>query len=187
MRADPPPASHCVGVPLGPGARRPERRWRPLHTPISQPPAQMQITPLIDVLLVLLVMGVLAWSASQASGHARAKASAPSDALLGLTLPLRSGVDAASALTSTEDRLWIGLGLQGRLSWGEAPVTRDILTRQLREALTHNRHAEVWLAVDQAVPYADLLPWLEWLQAQQVTRLTLLHRAQPQASVTGKP
>ncbi|MEY3912720.1 MAG: hypothetical protein RL509_764, partial [Pseudomonadota bacterium] len=97
----------------------------------------MQITPLIDVLLVLLVMGVLAWSASQASGHARVKASASSDALLGLTLPLRSGVDAASALAPTEDRLWIGLGLQGRLSWGEAPVTRDILTRQLREALKH--------------------------------------------------
>jgi biopolymer transport protein ExbD len=154
---------------------------------MSQPPAQMQITPLIDVLLVLLVMGVLAWSASQASGHARVKASASSDALLGLTLPLRSGVDAASTLTPTEDRLWIGLGLQGRLSWGEAPVTRDILTRQLREALKHNRHAEVWLAVDQALPYADLLPWLEWLQAQQVTRLTLLHRAQPPASVTGKP
>ncbi|NBO90634.1 MAG: hypothetical protein EBU77_13480, partial [Betaproteobacteria bacterium] len=50
----------------------------------------MQITPLIDVLLVLLVMGVLAWSASQASGHARVKASASSDALLGLQ-PLQPG------------------------------------------------------------------------------------------------
>ena len=151
------------------------------------PQAQMQITPLVDVLLVLLVMGVMGWAASQASGPARAQASPASDAMLGLSLPLGGGVDAAAPLQPREGHLRIGLGLQGRLSWAGVPVTREILTRQLQEALARAPHAEVWLAVDQAVPYADLLTWLEWLQAQQVTRLTLLHRANPAAPVTGKP
>ncbi len=185
MRAGPPPATLSVGVSPGRDSCRLGGRWRHAHLPVPLP--QIQVTPLIDVLLVLLVLGVLAGSAAQTGKHASAKSLTSTDVLAGLTLPLRSGVDAAPMLTPTDDRLWMGLGLQGRLSWREVPVTHDILTRQLREALTHNRHAEVWLAVDQDVPYADLLPWLEWLQAQQVTRLTLLRRAPPPAPASGKP
>lgn len=191
MRAAPSAAPQKRAVPLGHEPRRGDGRWRHALTPMSpMPQAQIQITPLVDVLLVLLVMGVMAWAASQASGPARAQASPASDAsdaMRGLSLPLGGGVDAAAPLKPREDPFRIGLGLQGRLSWADVPVTREILTRQLQEALARNPHAEVWLAVDQAVPYADLLPWLEWLQAQQVTRLTLLHRANPAAPVTGKP
>lgn len=151
------------------------------------PPAQIQVTPLIDVLLVMLVLGVLAGSASQTGRQVSAQAASLPDTLSGLSLPLRSGVDASTPFTPSDDRLWIGLGLQGQLSWREVPVTRDILARQLHEALAHHRDAEVWLAVDQAVPYADLLSWLEWLQARQVTRLTLVRRAPPPALVGGKP
>ena len=185
MRAAPSAAPQKRAVPLGHEPRRGDGRWR--HAMPPMPQAQIQITPLVDVLLVLLVMGVMAWAASQASGPARAHASDASDAMRGLSLPLGGGVDATAPLKPREDPLRIGLGLQGRLSWADVPVTREILTRQLQEALARTPHAEVWLAVDQAVPYADLLPWLEWLQAQQVTRLTLLHRANPAAPVTGKP
>ncbi len=187
MRAAPSAAPQKRAVPLGHEPRRGDGRWRHALTPMPpMPQAQIQITPLVDVLLVLLVMGVMAWAASQASGPARAHASDASDAMRGLSLPLGGGVDAAAPLKPREDPFRIGLGLQGRLSWADVPVTREILTRQLQEALARTPHAEVWLAVDQAVPYADLLPWLEWLQAQQVTRLTLLHRANPAAPVTGK-
>jgi len=185
MRAGPPPASSKVAGPPGRVVYRSGERGLHVHRPVPLP--QIQITPLIDVLLVLLVLGVLAGSAAQTGTPASAKSLSTTDALAGLSLPLRSGVDAAPMLTPADDRLWMGLGLQGRLSWREVPVTRDILARQLREALSHNRHAEVWLAVDQDVPYADLLPWLEWLQTQQVTRLTLLRRAAPPVPGSGKP
>jgi biopolymer transport protein ExbD len=151
----------------------------------------IQITPLIDVLLVLLVLGMLAWSGSQASRHATERTAAlsrskPED-WQGLSMPLRHGTEVARSVTLEEDGVRIGLGLQGRITWREAPVTRDILTRQLRTALEQHPHAEVWLAVDQAMPYADLLPWLDWLQSERVQRLTLLSRSQPPASLTGKP
>jgi biopolymer transport protein ExbD len=161
------------------------------HVSGTQPQVQIQITPLMDVLLVLLVLGLLAWSGSQASRHATERATALSRSIpedrQGLSLPLRNGTEVARSFTPDEDGVWIGLGLQGRLTWREAPVTRDILTRQLRTALEQNPHAEVWLAVDQAMPYADLLPWLDWLQTQHVQRLTLMSRSQPPASLAGKP
>jgi biopolymer transport protein ExbD len=148
---------------------------------------QIHITPLIDVLLVLLVLGGLAWSGSQVAAHTHVRATSSSDVLPGLSLPLRSPVEISADVPSPPDRLMIGLGVQGRLSWREVPVTRDILAHQLRTALEQDRLAEVWLAVDQAVPYADVLAWLEWLQAQQVTRLTLLNRSPLSAPVSGKP
>jgi biopolymer transport protein ExbD len=179
----------------GSGAWLLRARFRPgaqvRHVPVTLPVAQIQITPLIDVLLVLLVLGVLAWTGSHAGRHAggRTPSQAVSswDDLHGLTLPLRNGLDADRKITSPDDGIRIGLGLQGRLTWGGAPVTLDILTRQLHEALERRPHTEVWLSVDQALPYADVLPWLAWLQTQQVTHLTLLSRIQPAAPVTGKP
>ena len=159
--------------------------------PGTPPQVLIQITPLIDVLLVLLVLGMLAWSGSQATRHANERAAALArstpELLQGLSLPLRHGTEVARSVILEEDGVRIGLGLQGRLTWREAPVTRDILTSQLRTALEQNPHAEVWLAVDQAMPYADLLPWLDWLQSQRVQRLTLLSRSQPSAAQTGKP
>ena len=160
------------------------RRW---HAPAIQPQAQIQITPLIDVLLVLLVLGALVGARSAVTGRANASASPTTDALQGVSLPIASRSDAARSVSVREDSVLIGLGLQGRLSWRGVPVTRDILARQLKEVLLHDSQAEVWLAIDQELPYADVLSWLAWLQAQQVTRLTLLSHAQPSARAAGKP
>lgn len=185
MRSSPQPVQTCARAPHRLDRSRPlGGAWPATAVP---PLAQIQITPLIDVLLVLLVMGALAWAAQQAAGQSTAKVSTSPDPLQGLSLPLRSEADAAGPVTPTEDTLLLGIGPHGQLSWRGVPVTRDILQRQLQQALAQDARAEVWLAVDPALPYADMLSWLEWLQARHVTRLTLLSHSQPTASAAGKP
>ena len=150
-------------------------------------PAHIQITPLMDVLLVLLVMGLLAWAGGRAREVVPHPATAELQALQGLTLPLRHAAGSPTLAQPSEAPWVLGVGLHGQLTWQGVPVTRDILERQLREVLARNPQAEVRLAVDEALTYADLLPWLEWLQSQPVAHLTLLSRTSLTPRVAGKP
>jgi biopolymer transport protein ExbD len=163
------------------------RHGLPERHRVTQSPLQIQITPLVDVLLVLLVLGLLAWAGNRAGSRVVLTSEPAPAPLPGLSLPLRHAADAQRASAADEKALLIGLGLHGHLSWRGTPVTRDILEQQLRQALEHDAQADVWLAADEALPYADLLPWLEWLQARQVSRLTLLTRSPSSARMSGKP
>lgn len=149
--------------------------------------AHIQITPLMDVLLVLLVMGLLAWAGGRTHEVVPHPATNELQTLQGLTLPLRHATGSPSP-TRPGDVPWVvGLGLHNQLTWQGLPVTQDILERQLREVLGRDPQAEVKLAVDEALTYADLLPWLEWLQSQPVAHLTLLSRTSLTPRVAGKP
>jgi biopolymer transport protein ExbD len=143
--------------------------------------------PLVDVLLVLLVLGVLTWAGHRVGGVVSPRVEPVPELLPGLTLPLRHATDTQRLADGAEKMPLIGLGLHGHVTWRGTPVTRDILEQQLRQALEHDPQADVWLAADEALPYADLLPWLEWLQARQVSRLTLLTRSPSSAQMSGKP
>lgn len=151
------------------------------------PPAHIQITPLVDVLLVLLVLGMLAWATNRGSGRAAPRSPASTEFLQGLSLPFRAGAPAESGVVPDDASAIVGLGAHGQVSWRGVPVTRDILAQQLRQVREHGTNDDVWLAVDETLPYADLLVWLEWFQAQQVSRLTLLSRSHTAAPVPGKP
>jgi len=163
------------------------RLRRARHAGLAQPTMQIQITPLIDVLLVLLVLGLLAWAGHRASGRGTPSEVTPVALMQGLTLPLRGEADASNPVTLGEDSLWVELAVHGQLSWRGTPVTRDILAQQLRQAREQDPQAEVWLAIDERLTYADVMPWLEWLQSQHVARLTLLSRSQRPVGLSGKP
>ena len=165
--------------------RRHGRHAGPARYQAAQP--QIHVTPLVDVLLVLLILGMLAWAGHRVGGHVVPMGEPAPERLTGLALPFRNATDAQHQMGGDEQALLIGLGLHGQLSWRGTPVTRDILEQQLRLALDRDAQANVWLAVDEALPYADWLPWLEWLQARQVSRLTLLTRSPSPARMSGKP
>ena len=167
--------------------RRFGRRARAARHQDARLQPQIQVTPLVDVLLVLLVLGVLAWAGARVSGHVVPMGESAPERLSGLTLPFRNAADLPHQTGGGEQALLIGLGQHGQLTWRGTPVTRDILEQQLRQALEHDAQANVQLAVDEALPYADWLPWLEWLQARQVSRLTLLTRSPSSARMSGKP
>ena len=118
----------------------------------------------------------------------RARAREPAlEPVPGLSLPLRPHTGESPQTRWGERTALIGLGPHGRLNWRGTPVTRDMLEQQLSQVLAQDPQADVWLAADEALPYADLLPWLEWLQAQHVVRVTLLTRSLTPAQMSGKP
>jgi biopolymer transport protein ExbD len=148
------------------------------------PPAQIQITPLIDVLLVLLVLGALAWLNGRAA-HPMGRAQAKQPDLLQslpVTLPTAATPVQREEVVLTEQSALIGLRAGGQLSWQGRPVSTDILERQLQQALALDPQTPVWLAIDAATPYADVARWLDWLQARQVRQLSLLVSAPTQAA-----
>lgn len=175
---------HATGLFEGRGSTD---RWRSRCAVPVHPQALIQVTPLIDVLLVLLVLGVLAWAGHRASGPGAQSAVSTAESIQGLTLPLQGPVQQDPVSPGDAPAFMIGLGLHDQLSWQGVPVTRDMLLLRLREALEQQPQADVRLAVDQAVPYADLMPWLSWLQSQHVTRLTLLGRSSAAVAAPGKP
>ena len=111
---------------------------------------QLSVTPLVDVLLVLLVLGLLAWTGATSHDHrAREPALEP---VPGLSLPLRPHTGESSQARWGERTALIGLGPHGRLSWRGTPVTRDMLEQQLSQVLAQDPQADVWLAADEALP-----------------------------------
>lgn len=153
--------------------------FRP-HLPLGsrrrvQPLAQIQITPLIDVLLVLLVLGVLLWARGRPlqGAAARVPAQPPGLNAMALALPGQS-TPLPGAVAPDEHEALIGLGAHGQLSWQGRPVTRDLLMHQVQGALAHDPDARIWLAIDAATPYAEVIHWLDWLQARQVSQVNLL-------------
>ena len=154
---------------------------------VAVPVPQLSVTPLVDVLLVLLVLGLLSWTGATSHDH-RAREREPAlEPVPGLSLPLRPHTGESAQTRWGERTALIGLGPHGRLNWRGTPVTRGMLEQQLSQVLAQDPQADVWLAADEALPYADLLPWLEWLQAQHVVRVTLLTRSLTPAQMSGKP
>jgi biopolymer transport protein ExbD len=90
-----------------------------------------------------------------------------------VTLPTQSTPLPSSAEPAGHEAL-IGLGVHGQLSWQGRPVTLEQLLDQLQAALARDPGAPVWLAIDATTPYAEVIHWLDRLQARHVTRLNLL-------------
>ncbi len=165
--------------------------WRAvsrLSGKLPAPTAQIQITPLLDVLLVLLIFG-----AAFAGARTSASPTAPTEPMarvmqdLPLTLPALPALSAAQPPDPGDGQVLIGLGLHGRLFWREQPVTAEILQQQLQQALAERPLRRVVLAADAALPYADWAHWLVWLQARGVTQFSLLNLADPRAVAPASP
>lgn len=139
--------------------------------------AQIQITPLVDVLLVLWVLGAMAMGGKAASPPTAAIPDVPAPRqAIPLELPLLTS-SAASPLAGEDADPLIALAGHGRLFWHEQPVTSDILRQRLQAALAQRPQQSVQLAVDASVTYADLIRWLDWLQGQGASQIRLLTRS----------
>lgn len=153
-----------------------------------QPMAQIQITPLLDVLLVLLVFGAACAVIRPSGGQAGRAEHLVSDVQkMPLSMPELPAMTAVPVPASGEDRILIGLGLHGRLFWREQPVTPDILQQQLAQVLADRPSQTVLLAAEAQLPYAELMHWLGWLQAQGVVQLSLLSQINANARPPASP
>jgi len=125
----------------------------------SQPMSDINMTPLIDVMLVLLVIFIITaplMSSSLRLDLPKAEGATPTDAPLFVTV----AVDA-----------------QGQLFWGDEPVTAPQLQAKVQDSARRNPAAEVQLRADQAVPFGRIAELIGLVQAGGLHRVGFVTEA----------
>ncbi|SDX65373.1 Cell division and transport-associated protein TolR [Ruegeria halocynthiae] len=124
------------------GRRRGRRRGR------AQPMAEINVTPFVDVMLVLLIIFMVA---------------AP---LLTVGVPVDLPKTAASALPGdNEEPLTVTLTADGRVQIQTTDVLRDELIGKLRAIAAERSSDRVFLRADGAIPYAQVMQVMGALNA----------------------
>ena len=126
----------------GNGRRRGRRRGR------AQPMAEINVTPFVDVMLVLLIIFMVA---------------AP---LLTVGVPVDLPNTAASALPGdNEEPLTVTLTADGRVQIQTTDVVRAELIGKLRAIASERSSDRVFLRADGAIPYAQVMQIMGALNA----------------------
>ncbi|WP_170414239.1 protein TolR [Ruegeria arenilitoris] len=126
----------------GNGRRRGRRRSR------AQPMAEINVTPFVDVMLVLLIIFMVA---------------AP---LLTVGVPVDLPKTAASALPGdNEEPLTVTLTADGRVQIQTTDVIREELIGKLRAIAAERSSDRVFLRADGAIPYAQVMQVMGALNA----------------------
>lgn len=116
------------------GSRRRRGRGR------SRPMSEINVTPFVDVMLVLLIIFMVA---------------AP---LMTVGVPVELPKTAANALPGEqEEPLTVTLTAAGQVMIQTTEVPREELVNKLRAIATERESTRIYLRADGAVPYADVV------------------------------
>ncbi len=125
----------------------------------SQPMSEINMTPLIDVMLVLLVIFIITAPLMTAS--------------LRLDLPKTAGSAASGALQFVT----VAVDAGGALYWGDEAVTADQLKARLRDVAQRQPATEVQLRADQQVPYGRIAELIGLVQDGGLSRIGFVTEA----------
>ncbi len=135
------------------------------RSPGAQPMSEINMTPLIDVMLVLLVIFMI---------------TAPL-----MTSRLRLDLPQASAAAPSDAPAFVALAVdaQGRLFLAEQPLDprteREQVSERVRQAARRDPQAEVQLRADRRVPYGRVAELIGWVQEAGLTRIGFVAEAAP--------
>ena len=118
----------------------------------SRPMSDINMTPLIDVMLVLLVIFIVT---APLIGRS-----------LKLDLPKAGGSNA-----QTPAFLALALDVQGRLYLRGQPATPEVVAQAVREAARRDPDTEVQLRADQGVPYGRVAALIDLVQQAGLKRI----------------
>jgi biopolymer transport protein TolR len=123
----------------------------------NAPMSEINVTPFVDVMLVLLVIFMVA---------------AP---LMTAGVPLNLPQTAATAVpTEPEEPLVISIPADGEVTLMDAPVAQDQIVTRLREILAGRESQRVFLRADGAVPYARVVQIMGALNAAGLSDIVLV-------------
>jgi len=124
------------------------------RNPGSRPMSDINMTPLIDVMLVLLVIFII---------------TAPlMNSRLALELPKTEGAAVGADLPAV---LLVAVDAQGRLYLGDEPATREQIVERARAAAARQPLTEVQLRADERVPYGRVADLIGAVQAAGLSRI----------------
>jgi biopolymer transport protein ExbD/biopolymer transport protein TolR len=131
------------------------------RSPASQPMSDINMTPLIDVMLVLLVIFMIA---------------AP---LMTSSLKMELPKVAAAKNNDAGAALALGITPDGQFHVGDRVVTRDDLVRTLRQTASHQPQPDVLLSADKSVPYGRVAELLGMVQDAGLTHIGFIAQPSP--------
>jgi len=123
------------------------------RNPGAQPMSEINMTPLIDVMLVLLVIFIITAPLMTSS--------------LKLDLPAADGAAAGAAPAFVA----LAIDAEGGLFLGEQPAGREQIVERVRAAARRDPATEVQLRADRRVPYGRVAELIGWVQEAGLTRI----------------
>jgi biopolymer transport protein TolR len=133
------------------------------RNPGAKPMSEINMTPLIDVMLVLLVIFIIAaplMASSLKLELPQAEAGGPSEAAATLAL----AIDEQGQLYLGEQKL-------------DAAQAQALISQRSREAAQRDPATEVQLRADARVPYGRVAEVMGWVQAAGLNRIGLVTEA----------
>jgi biopolymer transport protein TolR len=128
-----------------------------------KPMSDINMTPLIDVMLVLLVIFIV---------------TAP---LMTSALKLDLPKTDAGAPTAGPAFLALAVDADGKFYLGDEPLTRVVLAQRVAAAARLNPLLEVQLRADQKVPYGQVADLIAMVQQAGLTRIGFVTETPPAA------
>ncbi len=125
--------------------------------PGSKPMSEINMTPLIDVMLVLLVIFII---------------TAPL-----LTSSLKLDLPRSEAASRSDAPAFVALAIdsEGQLFLGEQPLPADqargLIATRVRDAARRDPQTEVQLHADSRVPYGRVAELIGWVQDAGLSRI----------------
>ena len=129
------------------------------RAPTSQPMSDINMTPLIDVMLVLLVIFIV---------------TAP---FIGASLKLDLPRTDAGRPNDAPAFVAIAIDAQGRMFLGDEPATAEAIAARVRDAAARDPATEVQLRADQAVPYGRVAELIGLVQEAGLSRVGFVTEA----------
>ena len=123
------------------------------RSPASQPMSDINMTPLIDVMLVLLVIFMV---------------TAP---LMASSLKLELPQSEAARPSEAPGFVALAVDAEGRLYLGDRAAARDEVAARVREAAQADPGTEVQLRADSRVPYGRVAELIGLVQQAGLTRI----------------